>query len=134
MVRLSRLRFGRGLIAFAREYFARVSKSKFIGNWFIANAVGRSSALPGWLPSVDICAVVHVTAVRAAQCVRSEVNMDECENLNHTKWECKCRIVFIPKYRRKALFKKLLREHLVVLRHFSREYASFSTRSHFQSR
>ena len=30
--------------------------------------------------------------------------MDEYESLSHTKWECKYHIIFIPKYRRKALY------------------------------
>jgi len=29
--------------------------------------------------------------------------MNEYESLNHTKWECKYHVVFIPKYRRKVL-------------------------------
>ena len=33
------------------------------------------------------------------------------ENLNHTKWECKYHVVFIPKYRWKALYGEL-RRHL----------------------
>jgi putative transposase len=37
--------------------------------------------------------------------------MNDYETLSHTMWECKYHIVFIPKYRRKALFGKL-REHL----------------------
>ena len=37
--------------------------------------------------------------------------MDDYESLNHTKWECKYHVVFIPKYRRKALFGQL-RPHL----------------------
>ena len=37
--------------------------------------------------------------------------MDEPKTLNHSKWECKYHVVFIPKYRRKALFKEL-RPHL----------------------
>ena len=37
--------------------------------------------------------------------------MNVCESLKHTKWECKYHVVFIPKYRRKALFGKL-RPHL----------------------
>ena len=37
--------------------------------------------------------------------------MDEYENLNHTKWDCKYHVVFIPKYRRKSLFERL-RQHL----------------------
>ena len=37
--------------------------------------------------------------------------MDEYESLNHTKWECKYHVIFIPKYRRKALYGQL-RTHL----------------------
>ena len=37
--------------------------------------------------------------------------MNSPESLSHTRWECKYHIVFIPKYRRKALFKEL-RRHL----------------------
>ena len=37
--------------------------------------------------------------------------MDELESLSHTKWECKYHVVFIPKCRRKALYKEL-RRHL----------------------
>ena len=37
--------------------------------------------------------------------------MDEYQTLNHTKWECKYHVVFIPKYRRKALYAEL-RRHL----------------------
>lgn len=33
--------------------------------------------------------------------------MTDIESLNHTKWECKYHVVFIPKYRRKALYKEL---------------------------
>ena len=37
--------------------------------------------------------------------------MDRIESLNHTKWDCKYHVVFIPKYRRKALYGQL-RVHL----------------------
>lgn len=37
--------------------------------------------------------------------------MDEFESLNHTKWECKYHVVFIPKLRRKVLYGQL-RKHL----------------------
>jgi putative transposase len=30
--------------------------------------------------------------------------MDDYQSLNHTKWECKYHVVFIPKCRRKALY------------------------------
>jgi putative transposase len=33
--------------------------------------------------------------------------MDEFESLSHTQWECKYHVVFIPKYRRKALYEQL---------------------------
>ena len=33
--------------------------------------------------------------------------MDELESLNHSKWECKYHIVFIPKCRRKTLYVQL---------------------------
>ena len=37
--------------------------------------------------------------------------MQHDETLRHTKWECKYHVVFIPKYRRKALYTEL-RQHL----------------------
>lgn len=40
-----------------------------------------------------------------------EVELDEFGTLNHTKWECKYHIVFIPKCRRKVLYGEL-RRHL----------------------
>jgi putative transposase len=36
--------------------------------------------------------------------------MDLYQSLSHTKWECKYHVVFIPKYRRKALFGALRRD------------------------
>ncbi len=33
--------------------------------------------------------------------------MKDTGSLNHTKWECKYHVVFIPKYRRKSLYKEL---------------------------
>lgn len=37
--------------------------------------------------------------------------MSDSETLSHTKWECKYHVVFIPKYRRKILYREL-RRHL----------------------
>jgi putative transposase len=37
--------------------------------------------------------------------------MESTETLKHTRWDCKYHVVFIPKYRRKALYKEL-RQHL----------------------
>ncbi len=33
--------------------------------------------------------------------------MDKTESLNHTKWDCKYHVVFIPKNRRKVLYAEL---------------------------
>jgi putative transposase len=35
--------------------------------------------------------------------------MDDAESLSHTRWECKYHVVFIPKYRKKALYVELRR-------------------------
>ena len=36
--------------------------------------------------------------------------MQVYQSLNHTTWECKFHIVFIPKYRRKTLYRELRRD------------------------
>ena len=43
-----------------------------------------------------ICAFV------SRQAHKGQTTMDQFESLNHTKWDCKYHVVFIPKYRRKA--------------------------------
>ena len=40
--------------------------------------------------------------------------MDEPKTLNHSKWECKYHVVFIPKYRKKTIYVEL-RPHLGVV-------------------
>ena len=42
--------------------------------------------------------------------------MNDFESLNHTKWECKYHVVWIPKYRKKKLFEELRKELGPVLR------------------
>lgn len=42
--------------------------------------------------------------------------MSDAESLKHTRWECKYHIVFIPKYRRKALFGQLRKELGAIFR------------------
>ena len=37
-------------------------------------------------------------------------------SLSHTRWNCKYHIVFIPKYRRKAIYGKLRRDIGQILR------------------
>ena len=36
--------------------------------------------------------------------------MDDYQSLNHTRWECKYHVVFIPKYRRKVLYGEVRRQ------------------------
>lgn len=54
--------------------------------------------------------------------------MDERESLNHTKWECKYHVVFIPKCRRKTLYKEL-RQPQYFFQHLDRH----SLRTRFPS-
>jgi REP-associated tyrosine transposase len=42
------------------------------------------------------------------------------ESLQHTVWECKYHVVFIPKYRKKTLFGAIRRELGVVFRDLAR--------------
>ena len=50
--------------------------------------------------------------------------MDESWSLNHTKWECLYHIVFIPKYRRKALYGQLRKELGEVFRRLAEQRES----------
>lgn len=47
--------------------------------------------------------------------------MDDYQNLSHTKWECKYHVVFIPKYRRKVLYRELRRHLGPVFRALARQ-------------
>ena len=49
--------------------------------------------------------------------------MDE-ERLNHTRWECKYHIIWIPKYRRKELYGQVRREMGEVLHSLARHKES----------
>jgi putative transposase len=50
--------------------------------------------------------------------------MNPEQSLSHTRWECKCHIVWIPKYRRKSLFGQLRKELGQVLRELARQKES----------
>lgn len=50
--------------------------------------------------------------------------MDQVQSLSHTRWECKYHIVWIPKYRKKRLFKELRKELGEVLRELARQRES----------
>ncbi len=58
--------------------------------------------------------------------------MDDTESLAHTKWECKYHVVWIPKYRRQALYAEL-RKHLgPVLRELARQREAVVEEGHLQ--
>ena len=59
--------------------------------------------------------------------------MDERESLNHTQWECKYHVIFIPKYRRKALYKELRRHPREVFRRLAEEKESRIEEGHLLS-
>jgi putative transposase len=50
--------------------------------------------------------------------------MDEFQSLNHTKWECKYHVVFIPKGRKKVLFGHVRRELGAVFRRLAEQKES----------
>src|SRR6266436_5534455 len=59
--------------------------------------------------------------------------MDEYESLSHSKWECKYHVVFIPKGRRKVLYKSL-RQHLgEVFRKLAEQKESRIEEGHLQT-
>jgi putative transposase len=47
--------------------------------------------------------------------------MDDIRSLNHSVWECKYHVVFIPKYRRKRIYGRLRRELGEVFRRLARQ-------------
>jgi putative transposase len=50
--------------------------------------------------------------------------VDEAENLSHTKWQCKYHVVFIPKCRRKTLYRQLRRYLGEVFRDLAKQKES----------
>jgi len=50
--------------------------------------------------------------------------VNDVESLSHTKWECKSHIVFIPKYRRKALYGALRQQLGEVLKQLAMQRES----------
>ncbi len=50
--------------------------------------------------------------------------MNDVESLSHTKWECKYHIVFIPKYRKRALYGALRQQLGEVLKQLAMQRES----------
>ena len=56
--------------------------------------------------------------------------MREVNSLNHTRWECKYHIVFIPKYRKKVLFGQIRKELGEVFHRLARQKESHIEEGH----
>lgn len=56
--------------------------------------------------------------------------MDTQASLNHSVWDCKYHVVFIPKYRRKALYAELRRYLGKVFRELARQKESHIEEGH----
>ncbi len=59
--------------------------------------------------------------------------MDEYESLNHTKWECKYHVVFIPKCRRRVLYEELRKYLGEVFRRLAEQRDSRIEEGHLMS-
>ena len=53
-----------------------------------------------------------------------EFFLSNYKSLNHTKWECKYHIVFIPKYRKKRIYGEIRRELAEVFRRLAEQRES----------
>ena len=53
-------------------------------------------------------------------------------SLNHSRWECKYHVVFIPKYRKKAIFGQLRSELGEILRRLAEQKESRIEEGHLQ--
>ena len=58
--------------------------------------------------------------------------MEDVASLSHTKWECKYHVVFIPKCRRKALYKELRRHLAEIFRQLAVQKESRIQEGHLQ--
>ena len=59
--------------------------------------------------------------------------MDELESLNHSKWECRYHVVFIPKCRRKTLYVQLRQYLGEVFRKLAEQKESRIEEGHLMS-
>ncbi|MCO5183084.1 MAG: IS200/IS605 family transposase [Anaerolineae bacterium] len=59
--------------------------------------------------------------------------MTEVYSLNHTKWECKYHIVWVPKYRKKTIYKELRQQLGSVLRELARRKECTIVEGHLMS-
>jgi putative transposase len=56
--------------------------------------------------------------------IERECFVTETKTLNHTEWECRYHVVFIPKYRRKVIYGQVRSELRDVFRRLARQKES----------
>ena len=56
--------------------------------------------------------------------------MRQAKSLGHSRWECKYHVVFIPKYRKKAIFGQIRRELGAVFRRLAEQKESAIEEGH----
>ena len=59
--------------------------------------------------------------------------MRQDKSINHSRWECKYHVVFIPKYRKKTLFGHIRRELGEVFRRLAKQRESWIEEGHLMS-
>ena len=59
--------------------------------------------------------------------------MDDAQSLNHSVWDCKYHVVFIPKYRRKVLYGQVRAELGEVFHRLARQKESTILEGHTQA-
>ena len=59
--------------------------------------------------------------------------MDEQGSLSHTKWECKYHVIFVPKFRRKALYEQLRKDLAEVFHRLAAQKESRIEEGHLMS-
>jgi putative transposase len=59
--------------------------------------------------------------VNRSKFTKEEVVMQEYQSLNHTKWDCKYHVVWIPKYRKKALYGSIKKQLAPVINELARQ-------------
>ena len=59
--------------------------------------------------------------------------MSDYRSLNHSRWECKCHIVFIPKYRKKRIFGQIKRYLGEVFHRLARQKESLIEEGYLMS-
>ena len=56
--------------------------------------------------------------------------MNDYKSLNHTTWDCKFHVVWIPKYRKKTLYGQIRKQLVPVLKELARQKESEIVEGH----